>query len=94
MKNRLIKPREHPSMTPSMAPASLTRATEARVDCAGVKLARGIPAVVKIRSKVLPNKTPEAFDTVAPNAAAVIVERPNVTPSVQSMAFPACNMIV
>ena len=82
-------------MTPTNVPKNFNRDVMGSVCCVDVN---GIGLTIlkydNIRSTVLPNNTPDASEQTCPNAAALNVDKPNVTPILQSIAFPACNITV
>mmetsp|Transcript_27517 Transcript_27517/g.88527 ORF Transcript_27517/g.88527 Transcript_27517/m.88527 type:complete len:302 (-) Transcript_27517:363-1268(-) len=85
LKRRVVMPSKQPTITPPTAPAIPASRTRRILLCESVSFAVGRPERAAIWSIVLPNSVPDTSETTWPKAAAVRVERPSVTPSVESM---------
>mmetsp|Transcript_45271 Transcript_45271/g.106640 ORF Transcript_45271/g.106640 Transcript_45271/m.106640 type:complete len:306 (-) Transcript_45271:440-1357(-) len=81
-------PKRHPIVTPMHAPNVVHILVERIRICPPVRLACGSPSLLKRASTVPPKHTPETSLNICPNPAAVRVERPNVTPRVESIRSP------
>mmetsp|Transcript_36097 Transcript_36097/g.111701 ORF Transcript_36097/g.111701 Transcript_36097/m.111701 type:complete len:252 (-) Transcript_36097:158-913(-) len=92
--SRLRRPMEQPRMTPASAPSSPTRRVAGSARCAAVKRGGARPSRLARPSSAPPKTTPAESLQIWPQAAAESVERPKVTPRVQSIKLPACIMMV
>mmetsp|Transcript_17042 Transcript_17042/g.33296 ORF Transcript_17042/g.33296 Transcript_17042/m.33296 type:complete len:242 (-) Transcript_17042:28-753(-) len=89
MRSKLQSPSEQPIITPMTLPSSPVRFTSARDIWSPSKPGEDRPNFRAVASIIPPKETPATSLQIWPHAAAAMVLRPNVTPRVKSMAFPA-----